>query len=250
MIFSRLRSALPMLAFALAFGTSVTAQDNPVVVELYTSQGCSSCPPADALLHQLAQRDDVIPLALHVDYWDYIGWKDRFAKPAFSLRQRSLKQNGQTESVYTPQFVFNGGEWRGFFKRWFGGDDLLVNQNKPNVGILSLTIGQARQAQARFDHENKKLPKNMLLHVALVASNISSEVTRGENQNKRLDHDFVVLNYQAYLASSSGTHVSWFDIHAPAIPEIADEAGKLAWVAWVTKPGGKEHYQAVGGWFK
>ena len=78
------RFAAALLVFCAALPALVRAQDNTVVVELFTSQGCSSCPPADALFERLSQRDDVIALALHVDYWDYIGWKDEYAKPAFS----------------------------------------------------------------------------------------------------------------------------------------------------------------------
>ena len=82
--------------------------DSPVVVELFTSQGCSSCPPADKMLHALAERDDVIALALHVDYWAYIGWKDVFAQAKFSKRQREYAVVGGRRSVYTPQMVVNG----------------------------------------------------------------------------------------------------------------------------------------------
>ena len=84
------------------------AEDRPVVVELFTSQGCSSCPPADKLLHQLAARDGIIALALHVDYWDYIGWADSFAEPAFSARQRLYAKSGGRKMVYTPQIIVNG----------------------------------------------------------------------------------------------------------------------------------------------
>ena len=84
------------------------ADDMPVVVELFTSQGCSSCPPADALLHELSKRDDVIPLALHVDYWDYIGWKDSFAQPAFTARQRGYAQASGRRAIYTPQMIIGG----------------------------------------------------------------------------------------------------------------------------------------------
>ena len=81
---------LAVLAVAAStFVGQAVADMRPVVIELYTSQGCSSCPPADALLGELASRDDVIPLALHVDYWDYIGWKDQFANPAYTERQRA-----------------------------------------------------------------------------------------------------------------------------------------------------------------
>ena len=69
----------------------LAAQNGPVVVELFTSQGCSSCPPADEMLHKLSQRDDVIALALHVDYWDYIGWKDEFGHPGHADRQRPMR---------------------------------------------------------------------------------------------------------------------------------------------------------------
>ncbi|NRB01815.1 MAG: DUF1223 domain-containing protein [Rhodobacteraceae bacterium] len=102
-LFGTLFAAWTVLAMpAQADGT------NPVVVELYTSQGCSSCPPADALLHEIANRDDVIALALHVDYWDYIGWKDEFADPLHTKRQKDYAVIGGRRSIYTPQMIING----------------------------------------------------------------------------------------------------------------------------------------------
>ncbi|WP_244614864.1 DUF1223 domain-containing protein [Pukyongiella litopenaei] len=88
----------------------VRAGDMPVVVELFTSQGCSSCPPADALLRDLTTRDDVLPLALHVDYWDYIGWKDHFARPEFTARQKHYAAFAGRKMIYTPQMVVAGRE--------------------------------------------------------------------------------------------------------------------------------------------
>lgn len=82
--------------------------ESPVVIELFTSQGCSACPPADALMSELIQREDVIGLALHVDYWDYIGWKDEFGDPAYTLRQKGYAQSGGRKMVYTPQMIVNG----------------------------------------------------------------------------------------------------------------------------------------------
>ena len=79
-----------------------------VVVELYTSQGCSSCPPADAYLEELAQEPGVIALALHVDYWDYLGWKDEFANPDFTDRQKTYATANGSNTIYTPQMVVAG----------------------------------------------------------------------------------------------------------------------------------------------
>src|SRR5262245_35977291 len=108
-----------VLAFPVQ-GAGCKAQSGPgtaALVELYTSEGCSSCPPADRWLATLGQRyapGSVVPLALHVDYWDYIGWKDPYAKREFSLRQRKLSQLQRMALVYTPQVVLQGRD----FRRW------------------------------------------------------------------------------------------------------------------------------------
>lgn len=96
------------LTCTLLGGTMVAAEDRPTVVELYTSQGCSSCPPADAILARIAERGDVIALALHVDYWDYIGWKDTFGNPRFTERQKAYARAAGDNMIYTPQMVVNG----------------------------------------------------------------------------------------------------------------------------------------------
>lgn len=98
-------------AFIVLLGllpTVSAAADRPVVIELFTSQGCSSCPPADRFLQELADRDDVIPLALHVDYWDYIGWRDIFAQHKFTKRQKHYARAMDEQVIYTPQMVVNG----------------------------------------------------------------------------------------------------------------------------------------------
>lgn len=102
-------AAAGLMVWSLMAGTaSAQSAQNAVVVELFTSQGCSSCPPADALLAEMGERDDVIPLALHVDYWDYIGWKDRFADARFSKRQKAYARAGGWRRIYTPQMIVNG----------------------------------------------------------------------------------------------------------------------------------------------
>jgi hypothetical protein len=99
-----------IVAAALMTPLGAAAQGAPVVVELFTSQGCSSCPPADALLTELAGREGVIALALHVDYWDYLGWKDAFALPGNTARQRAYAKAARSRSIFTPEMVVQGAE--------------------------------------------------------------------------------------------------------------------------------------------
>lgn len=95
-------------AFLMLASPALAEGPGPVVVELYTSQGCSSCPPADAYLHELAEQEGVVALAMHVDYWDYIGWKDSFADPAYTARQKSYAAAQNKRMVYTPQMIVDG----------------------------------------------------------------------------------------------------------------------------------------------
>ena len=103
-----LTGALCLIAAGLMPFSPARAGEAPVVVELFTSQGCSSCVPAQAYMRELAKRDDVIALEFHVDYWDYIGWKDRFARPEFTDRQQQYRRTLKSRYVYTPQMVISG----------------------------------------------------------------------------------------------------------------------------------------------
>src|SRR6201996_4439060 len=104
-----MRAAIFGFALVSILATSAYAQEAPVVVELFTSQGCSSCPPADAFLTDLArQRRDILPLAFHVTYWDYLGWKDPYSLDAATARQRDYARHLGEDGVYTPQMVVDG----------------------------------------------------------------------------------------------------------------------------------------------
>jgi len=105
---SRVANTIALCLSLLSVGAAAQADRRPAVVELFTSQGCSSCPPADTLLGELSRRDDVIALAYHVDYWDYLGWKDPFASPSGTERQRLYARTLGLSGIYTPQMVVDG----------------------------------------------------------------------------------------------------------------------------------------------
>lgn len=105
-----MRQYLLKVLSAILIGAPIAAkaEGNPIVIELYTSQGCSSCPPADALLEEMARNPQILALALHVDYWDYLGWHDSLASPAFTQRQKDYARAASERTIYTPQAIVNG----------------------------------------------------------------------------------------------------------------------------------------------
>jgi hypothetical protein len=103
-----LRSVLLVLTICVGFAPAAGAESRPVVLELFTSEGCSSCPPAEVIVNELAQRPNVLPLSFHVDYWDDLGWRDRFSLASATERQRVYARTLHRSSVYTPQAVIDG----------------------------------------------------------------------------------------------------------------------------------------------
>jgi hypothetical protein len=127
-----------IVAMLMLAGPALAQGHGPVVVELYTSQGCSSCPPADAYLHELAAQDGVVALALHVDYWDYIGWKDIFGDPAHTARQKSYAKAQGKRMVYTPQMVIDGRESIAGSKPAAVADAIAEMRGRPRPVALNL----------------------------------------------------------------------------------------------------------------
>jgi hypothetical protein len=160
------------------------------LIELYTSEGCSSCPPAETWVGQhyggSAEWRSAVPVAFHVDYWDQLGWKDRFAKPEFTARQQSYAAHWNHNSVYTPCFVLNGEEWQG----WFDGG-VPPGSLRQVVGNLEASI-QGDAVNIRFTPIIK--PKEYLVFIAPLAMQAGSDVERGENRGRHLTHDFVALS--------------------------------------------------------
>jgi hypothetical protein len=211
------------------------------LLELYTSEGCSSCPPADRWLSDL-KRDprlwqQLVPVAFHVDYWDYIGWNDRFASSVYSDRQRQYARSKNVSTVYTPGFVVAGKEWRGWFRR----PKLTLDDDDP-VGTLSIRVdqGAARVAFAPV-HE---IRGQMEIHVAILGFDLKTKVQAGENGGRTLAHDFVVLGYSRIAATSQG---GGYAADLP-LPSARVDAQRTAVAAWISRADDPSPIQAVGGW--
>jgi hypothetical protein len=213
------------------------------LLELYTSEGCSSCPPADRWLSGL--RDDprlwreVVPVAFHVDYWDAIGWPDRFASAAHSERQRTYARSGHVGSVYTPGFVVDGREWRG----WFRGGSPTIGGGARS-GVLALEVDGAR-VSARYVPDAAADPAGPLeLHVVRLGFGLVTEVAAGENSGRTLRHDFAVLDHRHVPLADDGEALR----AALESPQPGRGAERYAIAAWVASRGDPAPLQAVGGW--
>lgn len=197
----------------LSTAAQCTAQSGPgtaALVELYTSEGCSSCPPADRWLSTLSSRPSstVVPLALHVDYWDYIGWKDPYAKREFSLRQRKFTQLQRMAFVYTPQVMLQGRDFRGWGSKAF--DEALVRINaQPAKANLKLAIlgADATGLEVEVAAELVQASAAADLYLAAYQGRLESRVDAGENRGRRLSHDYVVLQWEGPIALPAGSLV-------------------------------------------
>ncbi len=173
------------------------------VVELFTSEGCASCPPADKLLGEIVanaheNKKPVFALAFHVDYWDYIGWKDPYAKKAFSERQRRYARVFRANRIYTPQMIVNG------TKEFVGS-----NRSKARVSVESalnktadFTLfleksGGKESNQLEIEYNLSKLPEDAVLNLALVERGLVQNIGRGENSGMKLHHENVVRSFSS-----------------------------------------------------
>ena len=194
MIIGLMAPAMPLHAQNIVFKN---AGAKATLVELYSSEGCSSCPPAEAWISNLKTSPglwtDLFPVVFHVDYWDGLGWPDRFAKPAFTQRQRNYAAQLGQDSVYTPEFVTSGREWRGYFHG---------EQHPPAAaetsGELTLQIEDGgKHISALFSPSSQECSQTYTVNVALLGVNVLSDIKNGENGGRQLRHDFVVLDFES-----------------------------------------------------
>jgi hypothetical protein len=204
------------------------------LLELYSSEGCSSCPPAEAWLGSL--RDDpglwrdFVPVAFHVVYWDHLGWRDRFASKEYTARQYAYASRWSSDSVYTPGFVLDGVEWR----RASGQHPPLSSAEK--AGILSVEYAADGVCRVQFTG-----PGDCDVHVALLGAGITSSVRAGENVGRTLHHDFVALALKEARLQNGAAELT---LPSPAREGVA----RCALAVWVTPRGELSPLQATGGW--
>lgn len=213
--------------------TEVMAQNNTctwfspaermIVAELYTSQGCSSCPPADRwLTDQLStpeRSDSVLALSFHVDYWNYLGWKDPYSKKQFTERQYAHKHAGNIGQIYTPQYVFSNREVR----RW-GQAGLMPQQlaaKKHDKAPVNIEVSLERKAgnQVEIKVETNWLDeryKTGQMYLALYEDNLSQQVKSGENRGELLRHNRVVRHLSQAMVVTPGKSVQVFRHTIPA----------------------------------
>jgi hypothetical protein len=185
------------------------------LVELYTSEGCDSCPPADRWLSGLGARgyvpQRVVPLSLHVDYWDYIGWKDPYAKREFSGRQRKLTQLQRNAIVYTPQVMLQGRDFSGWGGNAFDQAVARINAQPAKARLALEITSTSRQAigiEAQAELLDTAQREAATLYVAAYENKLASQVTAGENKGHTLAHDYVVLEWLGPFDFAAGARLS------------------------------------------
>ncbi len=210
------------------------------LLELYSSQGCSSCPPAERWISGLKEDPrlwkQLVPLVFHVDYWDYLGWADPYASSKYSQRQRRYHQLRRSKAVYTPGFMLSGQEW----SRWFGLRRLpaLPQPQTAEPGRLTVSL-QAGNFEARYQPAGAG--QGLWLNAAILGFDIVTDIGRGENSGKKLPQDFVVLAHATYRGDG---------IHWQASLPAVDYTGKKAVAFWISRGAHPAPLQAVGGWLQ
>lgn len=251
-----MRVAIPLTAMTRAWiylvvlGGGVPAWGGPVsfssgpshvaLIELYTSEGCSSCPPAERWLGAL--RDDprlwkeFVPVAFHVNYWDYIGWKDRFAAKLFTDRQYAIAHGWRSSQVYTPCFVRDGMEWRS--------RDLATHELR-DAGELVVERSADAHVTVAFNPASTLAGNSFDAFCALLGGSVISDVRAGENAGRKLAHEFVALRLASVpLAFERG---QW-RAELPLPIEQDEGIRRHALAVWITRRGELASVQAAGGW--
>ncbi len=203
-----MKTVIAILIYGFSFSL-VEAQNNPIIVELFTSQGCSSCPAADRNLAEIIseaseQGRPVSGLSFHVDYWNYIGWKDPYSNKEFTERQRNYAQIMNLHSIYTPQMIVNG-------SAQFVGSDKSESRKqlekaageKPKYQLVISNL-KVTDHDISLHYTIDKQPSGESLNIAVVERSVENFVPRGENKSRTLHHNNVVRKFMTIELSKSG----------------------------------------------
>lgn len=204
------------------------------LIELYTSEGCSSCPPAEDYLNDLKNNNELwkkwVPVAFHVDYWDYIGWRDRYASKEFGQRQSLYASLRRASTVYTPAFMVNGLSWRrGIFSN-------ALPEEKAAAGNLVVSI-KGKSVHTTYQSVKKSPLK---LNIAVLGMELTTNIERGENAGRTARHEFVVVGFNSSISNNS----QW-NMHLPELHY--SQAKKYAVAIWVSEVKNPAPLQVVGG---
>jgi hypothetical protein len=189
---------------ALADCVAQTGAPRPRLVELYTSEGCSSCPPADAWLRGIPAGTNLAPLEFHVDYWDSLGWRDRFADPRYTQRQQQQAARDGGSGVYTPQVVLDGRSWSG----WYRGTASAATATGGASMRAEVTAGTPLRVHLATTFDASADAAAYRNYVAVTENGLSSDVRAGENSGVLLRHDHVVRAFAGPLALDAETSLA------------------------------------------
>ena len=228
-----LASSITLAAETIVFESGTKRN---TLIELYTSEGCSSCPPAEKYLNGLKNNNGLwkllFPIAFHVDYWDYIGWKDQYAQKEFGRRQSRYASLKRTSTVYTPAFMVNGNSWR---KGLFSND--MPNSNLVAGNLIATMKGSS--LLVKYTPE-KKYTSPLKINVAVLGMDLTSHIERGENAGITAKHDFVVVGFDSTVSNDMKWNVALPKLHY-------SKAKKYALTLWVSKVDNPTPLQVVGG---
>ncbi|AZZ36392.1 hypothetical protein CIK05_06170 [Bdellovibrio sp. qaytius] len=210
------------------------------MVELFSSESCSSCPPADQWIGKLKDHPDLwktfVPVVFHVDYWNNLNWKDEYSGEPMTQRQIALSKLWKSPSVYTPGFVISGQEWGG----WRSSKNLSLPAVANDYG-LRIIIEQKNKDEYKVILSGQSNTKKYVLHYALLGMDIDSKITSGENSGKLLKHDFLVLKWNTIEAKDLSQISFKTNFENKKVPPKAI-------VVWIEAEGRPEPLQVAGGY--
>jgi len=228
--------SLPSMLLAKKF---VSSEQRATLIELYTSEGCSSCPPAERQMNSLMQHSDLwgkfVPIAFHVDYWNDLGWTDPFSQSQFTARQRSYARFWKVNTTYTPAFVNNAKSVKSRMKLGDKGEKSTYKK----APKLTVELDKNQKIKIKATGIYKK--KSYEAHIAILGNGFVSKIPEGENKGETLKHNFVVMSYQKVSLNRGSASTKLVKIRSKKRPKSKSIA------VWLTHQGEYVPLQSLGG---